>query len=50
MLFRLSRDLLWGDMPLLKRGSGRVGKRALEIGMHIADEFTSGQNIKLVAK
>ena len=37
-------------MPLLKRGSVRVGKWALKIGMHIADDFTSGQNIKLVAK
>ena len=30
--------------------SVRVGKWELKIGMHIADDLTSGQNIKLVAK
>ena len=37
-------------MPLIKRGAVALGKRALKIGMHIADDVMSGQNMKVAAK
>ena len=43
-------DLIWSIMPLIKRGTMTLGKRALSTGVRIADDVISGQNIKTAAK
>ena len=42
--------LIRSTMPLIKRGTMTLGKRALSTGVRIADDVISGQNIKTAAK
>ena len=42
--------LIRSAIPLIKRGAVALGKGALKIGLRIADDVMSGQNIKTAAK
>ena len=38
--------LLRSAAPLIKRGAIALGMRALRVGLHVADDVLSGQNVK----